>query len=58
VNERLAPPERIRRFLIANEPFSTVNGQLTPTMKVRRHAVRAAYGAAFDALYEGKGLAA
>src|SRR3954463_5581823 len=58
VNEGLAPPERIRRFLIASEPFSTANGQLTPTMKVRRHAVRDAYGAAFDALYEGKGMAA
>jgi long-chain acyl-CoA synthetase len=58
VNETLAPAERIRRFLIAGEPFSTANGQLTPTMKVRRHAVRDAYGAAFDALYDGKGMAA
>jgi long-chain acyl-CoA synthetase len=58
VNETLAPPERIRRFLIADEPFSTANRQLTPTLKVRRHTVREAYGAAFDALYEGKGIAA
>src|SRR5437763_1951548 len=58
VNETLAPPERIRRFLIANEPFSTANGQLTPTLKVRRHAVRKVYGAGFDMLYEGKGIAA
>ena len=58
VNEGLAPPERIRRFLIASEPFSTTNGQLTPTLKVRRHAVREAYGASFDMLYEGKGIAA
>lgn len=58
VNETLAPPERIRRFLIASEPFSTANGQLTPTLKVRRHAVREAYGASFDMLYEGKGIAA
>jgi long-chain acyl-CoA synthetase len=58
VNQALAPPERIRRFLIANEPFSTGNGQLTPTLKIRRHAIREVYGASFDALYEGKGLAA
>ena len=58
VNEGLAPPERVRRFLIADEPFSTANGQLTPTLKIRRHAIRAVYGTAFDALYEGKGMAA
>jgi long-chain acyl-CoA synthetase len=58
VNQSLAPAERVRRFLIANEPFSTANAQLTPTLKIRRHAIREAYGAAFDALYDGKGLAA
>ena len=57
-NATLALPERVRRFLIAGEPFSTANGQLTPTLKIRRHAIRDAYGAALDALYEGRGLAA
>jgi hypothetical protein len=27
---------------------------LTPTLKIRRHAVRAVYGDALDALYETK----
>jgi long-chain acyl-CoA synthetase len=54
----LAPPERVRRFVIAEEPFSVANAQLTPTLKIRRHAIRAAYGAAFDTLYAGKGIAA
>jgi long-chain acyl-CoA synthetase len=58
VNQSLAPPERIRRFLIAREPFSVANGQLTPTLKIRRHAIRDAYGASCEALYEGKGIAA
>jgi long-chain acyl-CoA synthetase len=58
VNQGLAPPERVRRFVIAEEPFSTANGQLTPTLKIRRHAIRDAYGPAFDTLYEGKGIAA
>jgi long-chain acyl-CoA synthetase len=58
VNRRLAPAERVRRFLIANEPFAIANGQLTPTLKIRRHAIREAYGAALDALYDGKGIAA
>ena len=58
VNRDLQPPERVRRFVIAGEPFSLANAQLTPTLKIRRHAIRAAYQAAFDQLYDGKGMAA
>jgi long-chain acyl-CoA synthetase len=58
VNAGLPQIERVRRFVIASEPFSTANGQLTPTLKVRRHAVRAVYGAALDSLYEGRSAAA
>jgi long-chain acyl-CoA synthetase len=58
VNRELAPPERIRRFVIAGEPFSLDNAQLTPTLKIRRHTIRAAYQDAFDQLYDGKGMAA
>ena len=43
---------------LAEEPFSLANAQMTPTLKIRRHAIRDAYEAAFDALYEGKGIAA
>jgi long-chain acyl-CoA synthetase len=48
----------VRRFLIAREPFTTANGQMTPTLKIRRHAIRAAYGEALDALYDGRSVAA
>lgn len=58
VNQDLQPPERVRRFAIAAEPFSLANAQLTPTLKIRRHAIRDAYQTAFDQLYDGKGLAA
>jgi long-chain acyl-CoA synthetase len=58
VNRTLPAIERVRRFLIATEPFSTANGQMTPTLKVRRHAIREVYGPALDTLYEGKGMAA
>jgi len=58
INGELAPIERVRRFIIAREPFSIDNAQMTPTLKIRRHAIRAAYEAAFDALYDGKGIAA
>ena len=52
VNQLLSPCERVRRFLIADEPFTTANGLMTPTLKIRRHAIRDAYCAALDALYE------
>jgi len=58
VNAKLPPIERVRRFIIAREPFTTGNGQLTPTLKIRRHVVRSIYGEALDALYEGRSAAA
>jgi len=58
VNEGLAPAERVRRFTIAGEPFSLANAQLTPTLKIRRHAIREAYQTAFEMLYDGRGIAA
>jgi len=58
VNQRLSPIERVRRFTIAAEPFTIANGQMTPTLKIKRHVIRAAYGAALDALYDSKDIAA
>jgi long-chain acyl-CoA synthetase len=54
VNRMLSPSERVRRFVIATEPFTIANGQMTPTLKIKRHVIRDAYGAALDALYDGK----
>ena len=54
VNAKLPPVERIRRFLIARAPFSVENEQMTPTLKVRRHMVRKAYGTELEALYQGR----
>jgi long-chain acyl-CoA synthetase len=51
VNKRLPAIEKIRRFIIAREPFSIENDQMTPTQKVRRHIVRHHYQDALDALY-------
>ena len=53
-NESLSSIEKIRKFIIANEPFSTENGLLTPTMKVRRHKVTEIYGETLDELYGSK----
>jgi len=53
-NEDLSSIEKIRKFIIAKEPFSTENGLLTPTMKVRRHKVVEIYGETLDDLYGSK----
>jgi long-chain acyl-CoA synthetase len=51
VNKDLSVIEKVRRFILADEPFSTDNEQLTPSIKIRRHVIRAAYGERLDALY-------
>jgi long-chain acyl-CoA synthetase len=43
--------ERVRRFVLADEPFGIENEQLTPSMKIRRHVISKAYGERLDALY-------
>jgi len=58
VNQRLSPVERVRHFAIAAEPFTIANGQMTPTLKIKRHVIRDAYGAELDALYDSKDIAA
>jgi len=52
VNKRLAPLERVRRFALIDEPFSLDNGQLTPTLKIRRHMIRDRHAERIDALYD------
>jgi len=52
VNKTLSNIEKVRRFIIATEPFSVDNEQMTPTMKVRRHIVCGVYGGKLEALYK------
>jgi len=54
VNAGLSVIEKVRRVLIADEPFTIENGQLTPSLKVRRHVLREKYGDRLDGLYGGK----
>lgn len=53
VNKDLSVIERIRRFILADEPFSIENEQLTPSLKIRRHILKRVYGERLDALYKG-----
>ena len=52
VNKDVSVIEKVRRFILADEPFSVENEQMTPSLKIRRHVIRAAYGERLDALYK------
>jgi long-chain acyl-CoA synthetase len=52
VNADLSVIEKVRRFIIADEPFTVENAQLTPSIKIRRHVIREVYGERLDALYK------
>ena len=54
INKGQSQLERIRSFVIAKAPFTTDNGMMTPTLKIRRHKIREAYGAELEALYGEK----
>jgi long-chain acyl-CoA synthetase len=56
-NKAVSQAEAIRKFAILDEDFSEADGQLTPTLKVRRAVVMEKYSAQVAALYdEGNGL--
>ncbi|HEX5237547.1 MAG TPA: long-chain fatty acid--CoA ligase [Sphingomicrobium sp.] len=55
VNRDLSVVEKVRRFIIADQPFSIENEQLTPSMKIRRHVIAKAYGDRLGALYGRQG---
>ncbi len=50
-NANLSPIEKVRRIMVAPEPFTVENRLMTPTLKIRRHVVRERFGARLDALY-------
>jgi len=51
VNADLSVIERVRRFILADEPFTIENEQLTPSLKIRRHVIGQVYGERLAALY-------
>ena len=51
VNADLSVIEKVRRFCLADEPFSIDNEMLTPKQSIRRHVIRARYQERLDALY-------
>ena len=52
VGRELSVTERVRQFAFADEPFTVDNGELTPSLKTKRHKLRERYGERLDALYK------
>ncbi|OJW70822.1 MAG: long-chain fatty acid--CoA ligase [Sphingomonadales bacterium 63-6] len=52
VNKDLSVVEKVRQFAFADEAFAIENGEMTPSLKIRRHMIRGRYGERLDALYK------
>ena len=51
VQKNLATHEKIRRYTLLNKPFTIEDGELTPTMKIKRKEVEAKYNEVIDSMY-------
>jgi len=51
-NEEFAKIEQIKKFTIADRPLSQEEGELTPTMKVKREKVHEHFCEQIDGLYD------
>jgi long-chain acyl-CoA synthetase len=52
-NQSVSTAESIRTFCLVEGEFTEENGLLTPSLKVKRHEVEAAYAKEIEALYQG-----
>jgi long-chain acyl-CoA synthetase len=55
VNAKVADYEQLAKIVVAKEPWTIDNGQLTPTMKIKRAKIEANVAANVDKWYENKG---
>ena len=53
VNRNLARYESVKKFRLIAEPFSIANGELTPTLKVKRRVVEKRHAAVLAEMYAG-----
>ncbi len=52
VSRQLATHEKVRKFLLIPEQFSIENGQLTPTLKLKRRAISSKFEKEINSLYK------
>ncbi len=52
VNAQVSVTEKVRRFEFTDEPFSIENGEMTPSLKIRRHKIRERYADKLAGMYK------
>lgn len=55
VNSQLAQVETVKKFTIIPRAFSIEDGELTPTLKIKRRVVAKNFSAEIEAMYEERG---
>ena len=55
VNDKVADYEQLKMIVVAKEPWSVENGQLTPTLKIKRNKIEAAVESNVEGWYGKKG---
>jgi long-chain acyl-CoA synthetase len=53
VNKQIARVENIRKFRLLDKKLYTEDGEVTPTMKVKRKAINDQYGDLIEEMYKG-----
>ena len=51
ISRQLAAHEKVRKFLLMNEPFTIENGHMTPTLKLKRKAIHKTFEREIDSLF-------
>lgn len=51
ISRQLATHEKVRKFLLIEDPFTVDNGHMTPTMKLKRKVITTKYAAEIDKVY-------
>jgi len=52
VNKQVARVENIRKFKIIDKKLYTEDGEVTPTMKVKRKSINAQFGELIESMYK------
>jgi len=53
LNEKFSPPEQVKKFAILSRDFTVDDGELTPTLKIKRKPIAANWAEEIESLYVG-----
>ena len=53
LNGKFSPPEQVKKFAILSRDFTVDDGELTPTLKIKRKPIAANWAEEIESLYIG-----